>query len=56
MEVSLPIAGGLELGDFKGPFQPKSFYDSMSTTAMEKTNRNKRVPEIVLFQLSPVKI
>ena len=28
-EVSLPIAGGLELDDLKGPFQPKPFYDSM---------------------------
>ena len=28
-EVSLPIAGGLELGDLKGPFQPKSIYDSV---------------------------
>ena len=24
-EVSLPIAGGLDLDDFKGPFQPKPF-------------------------------
>jgi len=29
MEGSLPIAGGLELGDLKGPFQPPKFYDSM---------------------------
>lgn len=29
-EVSLPIASVLELGDTKGPFQPKSFYDSMT--------------------------
>ena len=28
-EVSLPIAGGLQLGDLKGPFQPKPFYDSV---------------------------
>ena len=27
-ELSLPIAGGLELNDFKGPFQPNPFYDS----------------------------
>ena len=27
--VSLPIAGGSELGDLKDPFQPKPFYDSM---------------------------
>jgi len=26
--VSLPIAVGLELGDLKGPFQPKPVYDS----------------------------
>jgi len=26
-EVSLPIAGVLELNDLKGPFQPQSFYD-----------------------------
>ena len=26
--VSLPIAGGLELDDLKGTFQPKPFYDS----------------------------
>jgi len=26
---SQPIAGGLELGDLKGPFQPKPFHDSM---------------------------
>ena len=26
-EVSLSIAGELELDDLKGPFQPKSFYD-----------------------------
>jgi len=28
-EVSLSIAGGLELGDLKGPFQPKPFCDSV---------------------------
>ena len=28
-EVLLPIAGGLELDDLKGPFQPKPFYDAM---------------------------
>ena len=27
--MSLSIAGGLELDDLKGPFQPKSFCDSM---------------------------
>ena len=27
--VTLPIAGGLELEDLGGPFQPKPFYDSM---------------------------
>ena len=26
-EVSLPIAEGVELGDLKGPFQPKPSYD-----------------------------
>jgi len=25
-KVSLPMAGGLELGDLYGPFQPKPFY------------------------------
>jgi len=30
-EVSLPMAGGLELYDLKGPFQPKPFCDSMIT-------------------------
>jgi len=29
--VSLPTAEGLELGDLKGPFQPKPFYDSMNS-------------------------
>ena len=28
--MSLPIAGGLELGDLKGPFQNKPFYDSIN--------------------------
>jgi len=28
-EVLLTIAGGLKLGDLKGSFQPKPFYDSM---------------------------
>lgn len=28
-EVFLPAAGGLELGDLGGPFQPKPFYDSI---------------------------
>ena len=28
-EVPLPIEGGLELDGLKGPFQPKSFYDSI---------------------------
>ena len=28
-EVSLPIVGGLERGDLKGPFQPNPFYVSM---------------------------
>ena len=32
-EVSLPIAEGLELGDLKGPFRPKAFYDSMAATS-----------------------
>jgi len=27
-KVSLPMAGGLELDDPQGPFQPKAFYDS----------------------------
>jgi len=27
--VSLPTAGGLEVDDFKGPFQPTPFYDSV---------------------------
>ena len=31
-EVSLPVAGGLELGDLKGTFQPKSFYDIRKKT------------------------
>jgi len=26
-KVSLPVAGGLELDDLSGPFQPKPFYD-----------------------------
>jgi len=26
---ALPIAGGLEVDDLRGPFQPKPFYDSM---------------------------
>ena len=30
-EVSLPIAGGLELHDLNGPFEPKPFYDSAIT-------------------------
>ena len=34
-EISLPIAGGLELDDLKGPFQPKPFCDSM---ILEKAN------------------
>jgi len=28
-EVPLSIAGGLEVDDLKGPFQPKPFYESM---------------------------
>jgi len=28
-KVSLPVAGGLELGDLSGPFQPKPVYDPM---------------------------
>lgn len=28
-EVFLPVAGGLELDDLGGPFQPKPFYDSI---------------------------
>ena len=28
-EMTLPIAGGLELDDLKGPFQPKPFYDPL---------------------------
>ena len=27
--VTLPIAGGLKLGDHCGPFQPRPFYDCM---------------------------
>jgi len=27
-KVSLPLAGGLELDDLEGPFQPKPLYDS----------------------------
>jgi len=29
-KVLLPMAGGLELGDLQGPFQPKPFCDSMN--------------------------
>jgi len=32
----LPIAGGLELNDLQGPFQPKSFYDSMKPIATSR--------------------
>ena len=35
-EVSLPIAGGLEILDLKGPFQPKPFYDSKEVTFAAK--------------------
>jgi len=28
-KVSLPVAGGLELGDLQGPFRPKPFCDSI---------------------------
>ena len=28
--VTLHIAGGLKLGDHRGPFQPRPFYDSMN--------------------------
>jgi len=31
-KMSLLMAGGLEPDDLEGPFQPKSFYDSMITT------------------------
>ena len=31
-EVSLPITGGLELDDLKGPFQLKQFYDFYMNT------------------------
>lgn len=34
----LPIAGGLELGNLKGPFQPRSFYDFFKK---EKKGKNK---------------
>jgi len=37
-EVSLPIAGELELGNPKGRFQPKPFYDSMSCDAFQSRN------------------
>ena len=40
-EVSLPIAGELELGDHKGPFQPKPFYDSM----LSKTDDNFNITD-----------
>jgi len=29
-KMSLLMAGGLELGDLQGPFQPKPFYESMT--------------------------
>jgi len=32
-KVSLPMAGGLELDDLSGPFQPKPFCDSMISTS-----------------------
>jgi len=30
-KASLLMTGGLELDDLQGPFQPKPFYDSMTT-------------------------
>lgn len=33
----MPVAGGLELGDLKGPFRPKPFYDS--TILLEEPQR-----------------
>ena len=35
-EVSLPIAGALELDDLKDPFQPKTLYDSLSRKSLIK--------------------
>lgn len=34
--ATLPVAGGLKLGDLYGPFQPSPFYDSM----IQNTNTN----------------
>lgn len=33
--VALHVAGGLEIGDPGGPFQPKPFYDTMIPTSQE---------------------
>ena len=35
------MAGGPELGDLQGPFQPKSFYDSMILIWAPSTQRKE---------------
>jgi len=37
--VSLPIAGELELGDLKGPFQPKTFCDKKNPKQLFLQNK-----------------
>jgi len=32
----MPRVGDLELGDLKGPFQPKTFYDSVIQCSIEQ--------------------
>jgi len=42
--MSLPVAGGLELDDLQGPFQPKPFDDSV----IAKGWRNRLPREVVV--------
>ena len=49
--MSLPTAGGLEVGDLKGPFQPESFYDSMIIKSIRldsKPQYSKDVPRALV--------
>ena len=39
----MPIAGGLELDDLKGPFQLKPFYDSMIITESFRLGKTSKI-------------
>ena len=60
LKMSLLTAGGLDWMDFKGPFQPKPFYDVwktrylLCTTKKRTENKWRRLTQLVVKELPAV--